>query len=176
MTKFASMPQAEFDALSGEDQKLVEYLNRIYRNLNKDIKGRGVGRRVAPTRQSPKVISNASQYQIQQHVSPSQQHTPPMQQHTPPMRQHTLSMQHQASAMHQGSSHMSQPGLEYCDSMPNMGMPRSNNQMMIRDPRGYEIFGVDHQSLPGNGPATGSTENIYVEDQARDLAFQDRMY
>lgn len=161
--KFRTKPAEQ---LTPAELDMRKYFATQFRNSNKGIKGRGIGRHVKTVAEM--TPNNTSNINVPGHPPPSHGHPLPAQQLPVPMH---LSLPHP----HPTVNHMGA-------FPPHYGMPRNDphpghGSMPIRSSNThgtYEVYDMGHGGMEGNH---GSNPTTMVEDDRhRGLGFQDRFH
>lgn len=131
--------------------EMRKYFSIMFRNSNKGIKGRGVGRHVKTIEE---MTSNGN-INVPSH--------PPVQQHAVPIHPPL----HHPTVTHGGFP-------------SNFGIPRNDpghGGMLGRNTHGtYEIYDMAHGSMDGSHPSSNAGGTMFEEDRHRGLGFQDRFH
>ncbi|RYP50674.1 hypothetical protein DL768_003818 [Monosporascus sp. mg162] len=146
--KFTQKKESEF---TPTEREMFAYLYTIFKNCNKGIKGRGMGRRVQRVDEVMKSTGLPNSHCVVQNYLPMHH----------PLPQSTL-----VPAPTGGF-------LPY-------GIPRGdlgNGEIDCRDTRGtYEMYEMDQDSIDGSNAGSSPTGVLHADDRHRGLGFQDRFY
>ncbi|ORY71732.1 uncharacterized protein BCR38DRAFT_331082 [Pseudomassariella vexata] len=143
----------DIDEVPQKDHETLEKVAHMFRNSNKGIKGRGIGRKYTTPGQKNVSINISSLY-------PVQQPSPPM--YHIPHHLHLLPNSAQHAVTHPGS-------------VNHYNMPTEHHMTVGRESRTYGMFDAQ-DGLSTSSAASSSPETLYEEVQSRDLDFCDRVY
>ncbi|RYP12789.1 hypothetical protein DL765_007167 [Monosporascus sp. GIB2] len=148
LERFTQKDESEF---TPTEREMFTFLHGIFKNLNKGIKGRGIGRRVQRVDEVMKSIGLPNNHCAAQNCLPMHH----------PLPQSTI-----APAPTGGF-------LPY-------GIPRGdlgNGGITCRDTRGtYEMYEMDQGSVDGSNAGSSPTGVIHADECHRGLGFQDRFH
>lgn len=176
-----------------KDKKLFAHFKEIYKNMNRGIKGRGVGRTI----QQKKASAGSAQALHDVPMYPVQQQTPPIE-HSMPHPPHGFSQlppsypaQHQAQHQHQHAHHQAHhqhahglppptwQGYPVATTAPSR--PDGSHYVMPANRPHYDMYDMEHENMSSGGSSTGTAihtpaSSVYDEEHGRGLTFRERMY
>ncbi|KAI0138379.1 hypothetical protein BJ166DRAFT_598618 [Pestalotiopsis sp. NC0098] len=178
-----------------EHRKLFVHFKEIYKNMNRGIKGRGVGRTIqnkkdsSSQKQNGPALHDMPMYPVQQRTPPIEHSMPHQFSHPvapsypgPPQHQHQG--QH-AHPHHHGLQTRAPPPTWQGYPVPTTVAPRHPSDAHYVMPAArppYEMYDMEQENMSSGGSSAGGTaihtpaSSVYEEEHNRGLAFRERMY
>ncbi|ETS80682.1 hypothetical protein PFICI_08211 [Pestalotiopsis fici W106-1] len=194
MTLFA---EHSLESIKDEkDRKLFVHFKEIYKNMNRGIKGRGVGRTIQQKKSTTgnaqgQALHDVPMYPVQQHTPPIEHSMPHQFSQLPPSYppQAQAQHQHQHHQHHQQSHHQHVHGLPpptwqgypVATAAGAPSRPDGSHYVMPSARAHYDVYDMEHENMSSGGSSAGTAihtpaSSVYEEDHGRALTFRERMY